>query len=268
MKTRIFSSTLALAAILSAAALPVSAQIGIKATISADTGAKSSTTRASSTSAAKLDATMDRGEAQVENRIDSLLRLQSRIQGMKHLTETQKAAFAASIQTQITSLNAMLVTIKNATSTASLRTSLQAFMSSHRINALVEPQLSIVAAGDRIGNIVISLQALAAKFDARIAAGASTTASTSAKLADLKAKTGEASLQSQAAISGVMSLQPDQGDKTVQASNTAALKAARAKIKLAMQAVQTAYADARAVAQSLKVSGGASASSTNSMNLR
>ncbi len=205
----------------------------------------------------------DRGDDAIQARITSLTNLQTRINDMKNLSDSQKASFSATIQTQISAMNTLLAKIKSDTSTTTLREDLKTIAPAYRIFALVHPQLTILAAADRVGTIVTSLQTLATKFDARIAAHAN--ADASAKLADLRAKIADASTQASAAASLVVNLKPDNGDASVAASNKTALENARAKIKLATQDLHDAYKDAQAISKDLRVNGSVNATSTSSV---
>ncbi|MDE2041367.1 MAG: hypothetical protein KGI59_03250, partial [Patescibacteria group bacterium] len=57
--------------------------------------------------------------------------------------------------------------------------------------------------------------------------------------------------QAQAAVAEVSPLVPDQGDKTVMASNTSTMKDARAKIKTAVSDLTAARKDALTIIQGL-----------------
>jgi hypothetical protein len=91
------------------------------------------------------------------------------------------------------------------------------------------------------------MSAIVTKLQARIA-----TAQTAGKdvsslqslLADIQSKIADAQTQAQNAVSGVVSLQPDQGVQATAQANTAALKAARADIKTATTDLQGAQKDA------------------------
>jgi hypothetical protein len=86
----------------------------------------------------------------------------------------------------------------------------------------------------------------------------------------MAAKIADANTQAQAAVSKVVSLVPDQGDKTRQAANNDALKKARLNIKIAKDDLVAARKDAEIVLKALKKAGDVtkgnddhSASSTN-----
>ncbi len=93
---------------------------------------------------------------------------------------------------------------------------------------------------------------LSGKLQARITATTGDTSALSASLSDMNAKTGDASVQANAAISEVATLTPDNGDQSVAASNEAALKDARAKIEAGMKDLQAARQDAGMIVKGLK----------------
>lgn len=107
---------------------------------------------------------------------------------------------------------------------------------------------------------------ISAKLQTRInadqSAGKNTT-TLQASLADLNAKIADANVQAGIAVNGILSLTPDQGNKTVLASNTAALKAARAKVKIATEDLQAARQDARVIIQNLDTLNVSTSSSTS-----
>ena len=65
-------------------------------------------------------------------------------------------------------------------------------------------------------------------------------------------------MQANAAISETVNLKPDNGDATVRASNTAALKDARSKLVVARQDLAAAYHDDATIAGKVKGKGTAS----------
>jgi hypothetical protein len=73
----------------------------------------------------------------------------------------------------------------------------------------------------------------------------------------------DATTQTNAAISAIANLKPDNGDATIKASNDAALKSARTKIQAAQQDIVAARKDVEAILKALhEVKGSANASTT------
>ena len=130
---------------------------------------------------------------------------------------------------------------------------------------LVIPQYRIAVADDRIQDVTTLLTAFATKLSNRIAVDATNGLNTtvlSKNLADMNAKILDAGAQSAFAVASTTSLVPDQGDKAIQASNTAALKDAAAKIKLSMSDIVTVRAAASVILKGLSVLEAAPATSS------
>ena len=250
MKTKIFAPTLALAAALAlVAVVPTFAQ-----SVTASVNAAVNTPSAQVKSYVRPTAASSRVIKEIPNRIDSLNKLAARIQSMKNLSDAQKASFKATIQSSVTDMANLASKIQLETSTSSLAADLKSIAPDYRIYMLVEPQVSIMAAADRVNTIVTTLQTLETKIQGRVASttNADTLASLQSALTDITAKLADATKQAQAATTEVSGLVPDNGDKTVMTSNTAALKDARSKIQAANKDIQAAYKDAQSVVKGVK----------------
>ena len=68
----------------------------------------------------------------------------------------------------------------------------------------------------------------------------------------MNTQTGNANTQAQAAVALVANLQPDQGNATVEASNTVALKSATADIKTALADLKAARQDAGNIVKAIE----------------
>jgi uncharacterized FlaG/YvyC family protein len=124
---------------------------------------------------------------------------------------------------------------------------------SYRIYALIYPQIRIIAAADRILMTASSMNQLVEKIKSRMSSmtGANATALQST-INNYAIKVGEASAQAQASIAQVRTLKPDQGDQAIFASNLAALKNARDKIKTAASALSDARKDLGNLVKNIK----------------
>ncbi|HEY5220598.1 MAG TPA: hypothetical protein VIJ29_00395 [Candidatus Paceibacterota bacterium] len=212
-----------------------------------------------------------RANAEITRRIDALNALSARVNAMARLSATDKSNLSASISSQIAAMNTLQTQIAAdaaANNTSSLKTDVQSITSSYRIFVLVLPQGAIEAASDRALTIVSTMNDLSTKFSARISAAATAgndVTAANASLADFNAKVADANVQASAAASEVASLTPDNGNATIEASNTATLKDAHSKILAAQQDFVTARADAMAIIKDLagfKVSASANASTS------
>jgi hypothetical protein len=240
-KKTIITSSVATALLL-ASTLTALAEVNV-------TTVMASTTKNHVRSQQKIETLQERGDKQTEMRIDALNKLLTRIQAMKNLSDSEKTTIIASIQANITSMTNLDAKIKADTSTTTLRADLQTVAPDYRIYMLIMPQVSILSAVDRINTLVASLQTVQGKIQARLSTSTtlSTNATITADLSDVAAKLADASTQGNAAQAEVSALVPDQGNKTVAQSNTAALKDARTKIQTAQKDLQTARKDIQAI---------------------
>lgn len=220
-------------------ALTVSAQNYGAANASATVrlGKFSSTTRAENVAARQAQAIqrmLTIADDQITARINSLNNLISRIQSIKNVSDADKASITSTIQSEITTLTSLKAKIDADTSTTTLKTDLQSVTADYRVYALVEPQIRILAAADRVNQIVSLMTVMENKLQTRISSLQSSgvdTSSLASSMSDIASKLADATTQAANAVSSTASLVPDQGNTAVAASNTAALKAARADIK-------------------------------------
>ena len=209
---------------------------------------------------------MQAADTMIDARINALSKLSARVGGAKHLTADQKTMVGASISSVLVDMTSLKTKIGTdiGSSTAADKASIT---KDYRVYALVIPQAAISAASDRELDVVTQMQALGAKLQTRIAAdkakGIDTTAQEAA-YADFTAKVLAAQTSANAAASVVAGLKADNGDATVMASNTTALKNGRDDAKSAEASLKGARADVATIlkAQHVNASGSASAAGT------
>ncbi|MBU6323692.1 hypothetical protein KGQ55_03325 [Patescibacteria group bacterium] len=202
-----------------------------------------------------LERAKQRADQEISRRVDNLTKALDRIDGMKRLSDTEKASLKTSIQAQIDSLTALGGTIASETATSTLRADIQSITKSYRIYALVIPQSALTAAADRVLSVATQMDALASKISDRLAsaAGAGTDVSAlQSALADMQAKLADAQAQANAAISEVSALAPDNGDQTIWQSNLSAMKDARSKVEAAQQDIVSARKDVEGIVQGIR----------------
>jgi len=243
-----------------AATLGVGVSASTSATVGGTGAGAGANARASLRAAAlvKLIANaQQRADQEITRRISALDALSTRVNAMVKLSASDKTSLSTTIQSQITLMNQLQTQIAAdaaANSTTSLKADIQSITKSYRIFILVIPQGAIEAASDRVMTVAGMMTTLSGKLQTRItaaqSAGADMSTSVSA-LADLNAKVADAQTQSQAAVTEVASLQPDNGVASVEASNTAALKDARSKIQAAQQDLIAARTDAGTIVKAL-----------------
>lgn len=207
-----------------------------------------------------------RGDAEVDRRTAALTELNTRVQAMQKVTDAFKQNITAAIQAQLTGFAALKAKIDADTDSATLKADLQSITDSYRVFALVLPQARIAAAADRDVTLVSMMSTMGAKLQARVQAaqqaGADVTALTAA-LTDMATKLNDAQTKAAASVSTTATLSPDNGDKTVMASNTAALKAARDSLQAAQADIVAARKDITTILAGLKtIQASVNASST------
>ena len=176
---------------------------------------------------------------------------------MVNVSAADKASMSSSIQVEIASLTSLKISIDSDTATSTLKTDYQSITKSYRVYALVLPQASITAAADRVLDLVASFNTLVTKLQGFVTTAQSNGTNVSlavTALADIAAKTADATTQANAALSEVSGLQPDQGATTTLDANTAALKSAQSKIKTATADLTAARKDVNAVVSVIKSS--------------
>ena len=214
------------------------------------------TTSASSKADIRMANIQARAGQEIARRITSLKDLSYKIQSSAHIDPNKQASMISGLSDQINALNALQSKINADTTLPDLQTDVQSITSSYRIFMLVIPQYRIAVADDRMRDVTALFAAFATKLSNRIAVDATNGLNTtvlSKNLADMNAKILDAGAQSAFAVASTTSLVPDQGDKAIQASNTAALKDAAAKIKLSMSDIVTVRASASVIVKGLSV---------------
>ena len=239
------------------------AQTGVSATVSASGAASAGT----ALTAAQTKA-ISRADTEITRRITALTDLNTRIQAMQKVTDSFKTSVTSSITSEINSLTTLKQKIDADTDSATLKTDIQSIATSYRVFALALPQGRIAAAADRQVTLVSMMTTLGSKLQARInaagQAGADTTALTAA-LTDMATKLKDAQTKAEGAVTSTASLSPDNGDKTLMASNTAALKQARTDLKTGESDLVAARKDVTTIVTGLgKIKPATTASSTTS----
>lgn len=254
----------------SAAAGPagVSAHAHVRASaVSSTTVAQRKAGREAS-STDRMAKVQDKSAAAIDARIQALTQLSAHLGAMKLVPAGDISSMQAAISSEISALTTLKATIGSDTSTTSLKADASSITKGYRVYMLVIPQDRIVSAADRVLAVAGQMQALSAKFAARISQAGTVNAAVTSAMTDFNAKIADAQAQANAAVSAVANLTPDNGDAGLRASNTAALKASLAHIKTAHQDLVSARADANVIMKGVAGKAGASheASTTASVN--
>jgi len=239
---------------------PTSAALNLRVKVAASSTAE----------ATRAERAKDKGEQEIDRRVTALNALMARVNEMTKITDQIKTNIKTNIQNQIDGFVALKAKIDADTDLATLKTDVQSITQSYRIYILVMPQARITAAADRMATIINMMASVGTKLQARInsakAAGSDTTA-LEAALTDLGKKLTSAQSHAQAAVTAIAPLVPDQGDKTVQAKNDAAIKTAQGEIKAGTQDLVDARKDIATIISGLGKLG-ASANSNASTTIK
>ena len=209
----------------------------------------------SATVSTKVKALITKSDTAITARVNALNALAARVGEMKNVSADEKAALMGDATTNVTGLGALKTKIDADTDLTTTQTDAKGILGDFRIYVLVIPRGYIIASADRVMTIASMMTTISTKLQARItaaqSAGQNVTALITAK-ADLDAKIADAQSQANIGASAIAGLAPDQGDKTVAASNHTALVAARANIKTATSDLKTARADMKTIMDGLK----------------
>jgi hypothetical protein len=206
---------------------------------------------------------MTHADQEIDRRVNNLNELIARVNTMVKVSTSDKTNFDAALTAQINTLTTLKTQIDSDTTIDSLKADIQSITKNYRIYMLVLPQARIAAASDRVQTIVGQMQDLGAKLQVRITADTgSDVATLQAAYTDMQAKVADANIQATAAVSETASLTPDNGNATVETSNTAAVKDARNKIATATSDLKAARADIKTIINGLHITASATASTT------
>jgi DNA repair exonuclease SbcCD ATPase subunit len=203
-------------------------------------------TKEAELTANRLQQLQERAQNEITPRINSLQKLITRIQEMKHLSETQKSGLINQIQTQISSLQALLTKIQGDTDVATARADVQSIVKAYRIYWLFMPKVAVIASADRIIDITSDMTSTIGKLQTHLdtlSAQGQNITTPQAALADAKIKIASANPKAQNAIDLVINLVPDNGDNNILQRNINAIKNARSQIISATKDLQDVRQD-------------------------
>jgi hypothetical protein len=213
-----------------------------------DSSQKTSVT--SSSDKSKLQQIISKGDQEIARRLQSLNKLEGQINAATKLSAASKATLVGEVNTTITGLNTLKVKLDADTNLSDARNDAKAILSDYRVYALVMPKAHLVKLADDILTTSDKLTSLADKLQTRITAAQQAgkdVASPQTKLDDLKSQAAAAQTLATSVETNIMNLQP-----TDYNNNHKLLDGYNGQLKTARGNNQAAYADARAIAQSLK----------------
>lgn len=194
---------------------------------------------------------IQRGDTEINNRVNSLNGLVSRINDIKRLSATTKATLTAQVTSQISALQTLKTKIEADTDLTTLKADLKSILDSYRIYALFIPKTHILVASDGILQATSKFSDIETRLQTKIqsaqTAGKDVTSLNNA-LSDMQSKIADAQTQANNAVSVVTPLQP-QADTSAYAST---LKGARTDLQTGIHDLQTARIDAQTIISGLK----------------
>lgn len=197
----------------------------------------------------------DRAVAEIDRRIDSLQKLEARVDAMKRVSANNKTQIKATVDAQIKTLADLKVKIQGDTDEATLKADIASITKSYRVYMLVMPQLTVLAAADRIEATVDVMTEFGTKLQTRISDAKSAgkdVSSMESAYASYKTHLANADAKATSAINLTAGLKPDNGDKSVMESNNKALASARVELKSGRDELHAARKDAEIIVKALK----------------
>src|SRR5258706_1592229 len=181
----------------------------------------------------------------ITDRVTRLNALLVRINAMAKLSTTDKTTFTTEINSDISGLNTLKTKIDADTDIVTLRTDVKSIFTTYRIYGIFMPQISLLAAADRMGVASDNLTTLASKLQARVQAAGSP-ADLIALWTDMQAKITDAKTQYANVETQVAALTP----ASYPATNV--LQNARTEIKTGAADLRAALQDAKLIRDGLK----------------
>lgn len=218
-----------------------------------------------SPTANRINNLQTKAAAEIQRRTTSLSELITKLNNMKHLSDTQKVTLTTKIQTEITNLNMLLAKIQSNSDAGSLKSDVQSIVTSHRIYALFMPQIRLLAGADLLLEVSEKMSSFSGKLQTRITSAQNSghdTTSLQALLKDMNEKITDAKTQANTVITDITPLTPEgyPANKTI-------LEQAKIKLQTGIQDLKTAGLSARQIIQGLVVAnpGGENASSNSAV---
>ncbi len=190
-----------------------------------------------------------RADLEINRRIDSLNDLSIMLGSLKRLTATQKSEFSSQLEVVSSSLFNLKTKIDADTDFATLKTDVQAVVTSYRVYAFFMPQIRIISAADAMADSASKLTDLAAKLKTRIdtaSTGGTDVTTMQASLDDMNAKISDAQGLTESIGTTVVPLTPDGYP-----DNKVVLTTARQQLQTTINDLQTARNDAKTIITAL-----------------
>jgi hypothetical protein len=200
--------------------------------------------------AAHLAAIQTKGDADITARLTSLNTLIAKVGAATRLSASQKTSLTSEMQVQVTGLTTLKTSIDADTTPATARADYDKIFTEHFIYAFYIPRINRIMAADAETEATATLVTLATTLQSYVTqakASGNDVTSIQAALADMQAKTADATTQSQSVLNALLPLTATgyPGNKAIVQGATAAINTGRSDLK-------TARSDAGAIVTSLK----------------
>jgi hypothetical protein len=218
------------------------------ATTSNTAAAKSST--ASATQQQRLQTIIDKGNDEIDRRLNNLNVVLPKITAATHLTASDQTTLTNEVNTEITGLTALKTQLDGETTVTAAVSDVTAMVSEYRVYALVLPKVELVKTADDQQITEAKLITLSEKLQIRLDTERSDNQNASTLLADLTdmtTKTTAAQGISNTIEASVINLQPTDYD-----SNHAILSGDVAQLKTARADEVSAYDDAQTIVRGIQ----------------
>jgi hypothetical protein len=197
-----------------------------------------------------------RGDCRITQRESDIADAVARVAQMKKVSDTVKGQLTTTLNNTKTTLDGIKAKLDADTDIDTAKTDYRSIFTTVRVYQLVLPQTWLVAASDRSMTITAKLQTLHDDLQAKVSTTAtSSSASAQALLDHMQSMINDANAKVAMVMdtsTGVLTLTPDNGDKTKQASNKSAIQGFRADIQTVKSDIDSAVGDAKSVRNLLK----------------
>jgi len=198
----------------------------------------------------RLDQLKQRADAEIQRRLTTLQADSALVSKASHLSDSDRDALTSLITADQNGLTALKDTIDADTDLATARNDARRIVTDFRIYVLVEPQVHLTVAADRVSAIADRFADLDTKLQAKIDAAKQAGKDTGAEqqaLDDAKANVADASTAASGVPSSVLALTP-----AGYPANRDTLVQARQDLETARTDLKTARNDVATVVQDLK----------------
>lgn len=187
--------------------------------------------------------------AEIDRRIALLEEASKKIEGLTHITATEKSTLQTTIHTAITNLQTLKTNISGNNNEASLIADIKTLITTHKNFSIALPQARLLVAAELMDALANRMLEVIKKVEVRVTAleaSGTETGNISSLILNLKAKLADVKAVSNSITAAVTPLASDSD-----ASKTT-LKTAQGKLKAGMQDLRDASKDLREILKELR----------------